>query len=60
MMTKLWLTNDPVAAAKLKAADPYVQARKDARHLPLAIKIGTLRNAQKDWERVYSEIRSGL
>ena len=60
-MSKLWITNDPVMAAKLKAADRrYVQARKVARDMVLADKIEHLRTAQRDWEREYSEIRSGL
>ena len=58
-MSKLWITNDPVIAARLKAADRrYVQARKVARGMVLSDKIEHLRTAKRDWEREYSVIMS--
>ena len=60
-MSRLWITNDRIAAAKLKAADnEYKRARQAAQGLCLADKLDAHRKAQAEWERAYSEIRNGL
>lgn len=59
-MTRLWVTNDRKAAAKLKAADnDYKRAREAAQGLCLADKLDAHRKAQAAWERAYSEVANG-
>ena len=58
--SRLWVTNDRIAAAKLKAADnEYKRAREAAQGLCLADKLDAYRIAQSAWERAYSEVANG-
>ncbi len=53
-----WLTNDPQAAAQLRAADAaYDAARLAAQHLPLAEKVIALRAAKLARAKDYADIQ---
>jgi hypothetical protein len=60
--TLRWLTNDPNAAAKLRAIDAaYWAARDAAAHLPLALKIIAYREAEAVSRAAYDAVlREGM
>lgn len=52
-----WVTNDPEAARKLRAADDkFLRAHREASCLPLAQKVAALRKAKADRQAAYEEV----